>query len=218
VVESRYEFLVELHQLLQPQGYLEIGVQAGNSLRLARCTSLGIDPSPMVIEPLGHNAYVHVATSDSFFADNGLIERLLPKRVDLVFIDGMHLSEYALRDFIYTERHSHSNTVIVFDDVLPYNGAIADRHQPPGDWTGDVWKLIEMLPQYRNDLRYLLVDTYPTGSLVIFNVDPSNKILEQNYLRIAPVLQMNRETPHWVIDRSTAISRTDALHTLKEWM
>ena len=41
--------------------------------------------------------------------------------LDFAFIDGMHLSEFALRDFMNIEEHMDRAGVVVLDDVLPRN-------------------------------------------------------------------------------------------------
>ena len=59
-------------------------------------------------------------------------------RLDLVFVDGMHLFEFALRDFMNVERHADWWSVIVFDDILPrdVDEAARERHTvPPGPAT-----------------------------------------------------------------------------------
>ena len=58
-------------------------------------------------------------TSDEFFASVDPFAHFGGQPFDLAFIDGMHLAEYALRDFINTERHAHPASVIVLDDMLP---------------------------------------------------------------------------------------------------
>lgn len=158
---TRHEFLQRLHDLLKPKTYLEIGVQHGTSLNLAYAAerAYGIDPNPL-IQQTG-NQRLWTMASDEFFGQ-GIV---LPP-VDLAFIDGMHLYEYALRDFYNVEKHSHPATIIVFDDVLPRNQQEAAREQCPGDWTGDVWKVFYALRMSRPDLDLMLVNTQPTGVLV----------------------------------------------------
>lgn len=158
---TRHEFLQHLHDLLNPKTYLEIGVQHGWSLNLAHAaeSAFGIDPQPLI--QASGNQVIYTMTSDDFF-DQGIV---LPP-VDLAFIDGMHLYEYALRDFANVERFSHPDTVIVFDDVLPRNQGEAAREQCPGDWTGDVWKVFYALRMARPDLNLTLVNTQPTGVLM----------------------------------------------------
>ena len=131
---TRHEFLAMLHANLKPRGYLEIGVLFGDSLRLAQCPAIGIDPDPRIRYHL--SSQVYATTSDDFFSVDHTRE-LLTFDIDLAFIDGEHLYEYALRDFMNIERYSNPRTVIVFDDVLPRNQAEAAREQCPGDWTGD---------------------------------------------------------------------------------
>lgn len=166
---TRHEFLRALHTLLQPRFYLEIGVQFGDSLVLANCPSIGVDPAPQVGREIP-NATIYPMRSDDFFNE---YPDPPTDELDLVFIDGSHLAEDALSDFINAEFWGNERTVIVFDDVLPYNAAIATRVQPPGDWTGDVWKVYYWLKQHRPGLTMHLVDTWPTGTLVVWDIDPN---------------------------------------------
>ena len=67
------------------------------------------------------------ATSDDVFAGDNPLAHFGGVPVDLAFIDGMHLSEFALRDFINIEPFMADTGVIVIDDVLPRNGLEAAR-------------------------------------------------------------------------------------------
>lgn len=171
---TRHEFLRALHEKLKPKVYLEIGVQYGSSLVLAEGAEMavGVDPEPLISMSANQrpNQQIFTMTSDDFFEKRSFV---LPP-VDLAFIDGMHLVEYAFRDWLNVQKVMRSGGVIVFDDVLPYNSAIADRVQPPGDWTGDVWKLYYIL----QDQNPVLVDTFPTGAMVLLDVQPMPSLLD----------------------------------------
>jgi hypothetical protein len=210
-VTTHYEFLQSLHTVLQPRGYLEIGVQTGASLALAQCPAVGVDPAGMSRSPRP-NEQVFSMTSDEFFtmglSDLGLI--------DLIYIDGMHLFEYALRDFMGALRYANERTVIVFDDVLPYSPAIAGREPIEGDWTGDVWKMISVIEEYV-DSRTLLVDVWPTGAFVTWDHAPDTlQELTKDYDEIVETY-LNREPPSWIIHRSEGIDTVkDALRELEK--
>lgn len=148
---------------------METGVHTGESLKLASCSAWGIDPAPHIGRNLKPTESVFTLPSDTFFEQH----KDLPTRIDLGFIDGMHLYEYAWRDFLNMEHHARDTGVIVFDDVLPYTKFMASRTMVPGDWTGDVWKVFYLLMQHRPDLKMRLVDTTPTGTLVVWNLDPT---------------------------------------------
>lgn len=218
---TRHEFLAALHALLQPKVYLEIGVQHGTSLRLAGPDTLayGVDPDPAVVD--NHDGRLFRCTSDDFFGITMVDEdrdEVLGGPVDLGFIDGMHLVEYALRDFIGMERLSHPGGVIVFDDVLPTTQAMAARQQCPGDWTGDVWRIDEILTKYRLDLDLWLVDTFPTGLLVATNLDPTNRRLTDHADNIATRWPPEDTTvPGAVIDRLHAWAPAAALKAISDW-
>ncbi len=215
---NKHEFLFALHQMLKPRGYLEIGVQHGTSLRLATCSALGIDPSPLV-GPVGDRVDVITATSDDFFAQVEDYSELpgLPA-VDLAFIDGMHLVENALRDFANIERWSHRTTVVVFDDVLPRNQVEGSREPNPGDWAGDVWKVHPILRALRPDLSLHLVDTEPTGVLVATALDPASTVLADNEESVNVKWAQDMPVPDDVFQRAYAVPPELALGALGEWI
>lgn len=216
---TRHEFLTDLHELLQPAVYLEIGVQHGWSLALAKppCRAVGVDPDPRVIAPVAHSSVVLTCTADEFFTDGRQAEAL-GGPVDLAFIDGMHLFEYALRDFMGCERLSRPGATIVFDDVLPRNQMEASRRQCPGDWAGDVWRIHPYLQKWRPSLELVLVDTFPTGVLVVRNLHPDDSTLSWQYIRDAEagVLEAAPPVPHRVLDRTEAVSPEVALRMIHD--
>lgn len=222
MVTTRHEFLAALHRELRPDVYLEIGVQHGWSLALANtgCRATGIDPHPQLLVDV-HGATVHAERSDAFFArpdTDPHLRAAVDGGVDLAFIDGMHLYEYALRDFINVERWASPRGVVVLDDVLPRNQREASRTQCPGDWTGDVWRVEPILRAWRPDLRIALVDTQPTGLLIVWGLDPDSRVLSVEYdeiLRHWPL--EDADVPPWALDRKHAVTPGDALDEINAW-
>ncbi|MFE6287096.1 class I SAM-dependent methyltransferase [Streptomyces sp. NPDC057877] len=224
---KRHEFLRELHKAVANRNYLEIGVNDGRSLRLSRVPSIAIDPAFKVTSEIHCDVHLVKATSDDFFARADPLSHLKGGRhpvrniargrhplghwrrttLDLSFIDGMHLFEYALRDFINIERHSDWSSVIVFDDMLPRNVDEAARDRHTGAWTGDVYKIIEILARYRPDLATVLVDTQPTGQLVVFGADPHNTVLKDKYDEIMAEYEVPdpQKVPEAVLERVRAV-------------
>lgn len=178
------EFLKEAHSILSPSTYVEIGIRAGEALRLSKCLSVGIDPSPQISSQLEGNIKVFRETSDDFFAKYDLSTELDGKDIDLGFIDGYHNFEYALRDFMNLEKFSCRSTIILVDDVKPRNALEAQRQPTGGSWTGDVYKLFYCLKKYRGDLSINLIDTAPTGLLCVSKLDPKNEVLKNFYNQI----------------------------------
>jgi hypothetical protein len=155
-------------------------------------------------------------TADTFFGEHFLA---VPEPIDLAFIDGSHLFEDCLRDFINIEQFCGPKSVVVFDDMLPYNQAIAERIQPPGDWTGDVWKVWSILYDYRGDLEIYAVDTFPTGTLVVFgfpgNNDERNNLYHK-YDKIVSDWSEDDAVPGYVLRRDNALQPEAALALIKE--
>ena len=181
----RHNLLKSLHELLQPRTYLEIGVSTGSSMTLSRTRSIGVDPAFHIKRELLCDLHLVRATSDEFFAREHPLAHFDEPVVDLAFIDGMHLAEYALRDFINLERFTHATSVIVFDDMLPRIVEEADRDRdrprPRAAWAGDVYKVFAALRDLRRDLVCLHVDTEPTGTAVVLLPDPHNESLLTAY-------------------------------------
>lgn len=201
------EVLRALHERLHPTTYLEIGVSDGHSLSLARCRAIGIDPSFSLTYPVDGDIALVRTTSDDYFArhDLGTLTRGLP--VDLAFVDGLHLVEFALRDFINVERHCGPRSVVVLDDMLPRDADEAARHRHSRDWTGDVFRLTEVLRRYRPDLVVLPLDTEPTGMVLVAGLDPDSTVLADSYDAI--LAEYRRPDPQLV--PAEVLERVDAV-------
>jgi hypothetical protein len=138
-----------------------------------------------------------------------MANQILAESPDFVFIDGMHFFEYALRDFMNVERRASHSTLIVIDDIYPGHPAQAERRRRTRAWTGDVWKLREVLRTYRPDLFMLSINTAPTGLLFITSLDPTNNELWENYESIVKGYMEIEQVPSSVINRTNALSPND---------
>ena len=225
---KRHEFLRDLHKVTANRNYLEIGVNDGRSLKLSRVPSVAIDPAFKVVTEIKCDVHLVKATSDDFFARDNPLAHLRGGRhplrnlrrgrspfaywrrttLDLAFIDGMHLFEYALRDFMNVEKHSDWSSVIVLDDMLPrsIDEAARDRHTTA--WTGDVYKVAEILARYRPDLVTVFVDTQPTGQLVVFGADHRNTVLHDKYDEIMAEFEVPdpQKVPEAILERLPAVT------------
>jgi glycosyltransferase involved in cell wall biosynthesis len=203
---SYLDVLDRLHRELRPIHYLEIGIRHGRSLALARGAATGVDPAPEIKCELPSTTRVVPLTSDDFFAEPP--EKLAP---DFCFIDGLHLFEYALRDFINIERCAAPGAVVVIDDIFPNHPKQAERERRTRVWTGDVWRLVGILREFRPDLFLLPLDTAPAGLLLIAGLDSSNRVLSQNYDAIVRKARDISGPPQSVLERHGAIDPSEKL-------
>jgi hypothetical protein len=171
--------LEEIHRFKRPMTYLEIGVSKGRSFELARQSALwiGVDPNMSSLDRTGlGNARLFETTSDAFFEQHG--KALFDgNRIDFAFIDGMHQFDFVLKDFINAERWMNRDGIIAVHDVIPVNRAGAGDDPSVRQWTGDVWKLTDILHRFRPDLGLRIISTGPTGLLLITSLDPDNQVL-----------------------------------------
>jgi hypothetical protein len=185
--------LLDLHQAIMPKTYFEIGTLAGDTLRLASCRSIAVDPAFRLSHPsVGDKPALHMfqMESDSFFEAHDPVA-ILGGPIDLAFLDGMHQYEFLLRDFIHTERACHAGSMILLHDCVPIDSFMATRDiddlktrnqsRHPSWWTGDVWKMVGILRHYRPDLTVTLFDAPPTGLAVVTGLDPANRTLSEHY-------------------------------------
>jgi len=178
---SYRDILRRLHEELQPRTYLEIGVEHGTTLKLATHSerAVGVDPAPQpgALE-LPPNTRVFHDTSDSFFRTHRRADVFGAKPVDLAFIDGMHLFEYALRDFCNVEKWCGPESTIILHDCLPVAKVAASRERETKFWVGDTWKALECLLAERRDLQISVIPCQPSGLVLVHRVDPHETSLE----------------------------------------
>lgn len=201
--------LHQLHQAMTPQLYFEIGVRHGRSLALAAGKAVAVDPAPDLPSAPPAGAAIFRETSDFFFL--GKAQRELAQGVDLAFIDGMHRSEYVLRDVMNVERFARPTLIAAIDDIFPSHPLQAERDRRSRVWCGDVWKIPYMLARYRPDLVLLRLDVEPAGLLLVAGFDPANRALRDDYNPIARELVYGGpdEPPVEVLERQGALAPDD---------
>lgn len=186
------EWLKNAVRYLACSQYIEIGTHAGESLRVVPCNAVCIDPKFSIDKNAIFSRKLTVffqGTSDEFFDDRRMVSSFVPDGVDFAFLDGLHLFEALLNDFMNVEMYSKRDTVIVIHDCFPLNTRMAERMRRDGDesepemhrqfWTGDVWKVAFILKRYRPDLSIFVVDAAPTGLLVCCNLDFKSTTLSE---------------------------------------
>jgi Methyltransferase domain len=177
-----YTVLRWIHEILRPETYIEIGVRRGDSLRAAlqQCLCVAVDPVPLdaAVSPKVH---VFEMTSDSFFESHNVAEVLGVPCFSLAFIDGLHLFEQALRDFIYLERFASRKSIIMLHDCMPLDRITSDRTRSTHFYSGDVWKLAMCLKTHRRELGVVMVRTAPSGLCLVGHLDSGSRTLAEHY-------------------------------------
>jgi hypothetical protein len=179
------DFFRRIHETYLFDWYMEIGCRTGTIVSQARGKTIAIDPYFQVTRNvIGPKSQLHFfqAKSDDFFSTEFLEKNQI--QLSFSFLDGMHLFEFLLRDFINTERNSHPDGVIAIHDCCPTNAAMTTRdlnNLPEGAWTGDVWKILPILQQYRPDLKITVLDCMSTGLVLVSGLEPGNRALSENY-------------------------------------
>lgn len=125
---TRADLLNNIAKHIGAQSYLEIGVQTGKTFRAIEVAQkVGVDP-----DPYAYDATIHT-TSDLFFSCND-------QKFDLIYVDGLHEWETALRDIDNAVECLTPCGVIVVDDIAPRRSEHQTRRPTAIHWTGDVWK------------------------------------------------------------------------------
>jgi hypothetical protein len=170
-----YDVLRWLHEELKPASYLEIGVFRGRSLSLAMppTTALGIDPCPKVDRHWQTQTQVVPMTSREFFSGHSLAEFFRADCFSLALVDGLHLFEDAIDDIFNLEVYAQPDSVIALHDTIPLDERTAARTRDTEFYTGDVWKVVPFLKQFRPDLEMVTVRTGPSGLTLIRRLSTS---------------------------------------------
>jgi len=181
--DNYHQVLERMHAWLKPNNYVEIGVETGASIALAQYPTIavGIDPNPRLATSPKTICKIFPLTSDDYFAHRDLRRDIEAESVDLAFIDGHHLFEQALRDFINIERFSERKTVVLIHDCLALDALTASRDRKTRFWIGDVWKLVLILRELRLDLNVFTIATPPSGLCVVTELDRNSTALANNF-------------------------------------
>lgn len=143
----RYDIIRHLIEKRGYKSYLEIGVlgnETYNSL-----PTLDVKHS---VDPNGQAVFN--MTSDEFFAS------YCKHSYDIIFIDGLHLSEQVTKDIENSLTHLNDGAIIVVHDCLPNHEWEQLRVGLSGKpWTGDVWKAFAEIRHTHVALKMCVVDT-----------------------------------------------------------
>lgn len=193
-----YAVLSDVHKHLRPRSYLEVGIRSGHSLALAHCPTIGIDPRFSLDPKFGLDApdrqppvFLYKMTSDDFFDEHDPLGILGVASIDFMFLDGMHQSDFLLRDIINSERYAGRDSIIALHDCMPIDIAMTlsktERAATPfpvvypNFWAGDVWRVVPILMKYRPELSIHCMNAHPTGLVLITNLDSTSTVLSDNY-------------------------------------
>jgi len=131
--------------------YLEIGVRTGFTIKKVNASVKdGVD-------------IVHKCRQVNFVMSSDRFFRVINDNVKyhVIFIDGFHVYEQAMRDIDNSLRHLHPDGYVVIHDCNPPNRWYQRPYKPPmkKGWNGTVWKAIANLRCTRPDLSVCVVDT-----------------------------------------------------------
>jgi len=143
-VASRIDIINYLIKKYKYENYLEIGC-AGNLCfdKIVAKNKTGIDPVQ------GGTLRM---TSDEFFAKN-------ENKFDLIFIDGLHVSEQIKRDIENSLKFLNEGGTIVCHDMNPSAKVMQMIPRINDEWTGDGWKVWVDLRMTRKDLSMYVINT-----------------------------------------------------------
>jgi len=159
--------------------YLEIGVSDGMNYNKVICDYIvGVDPNPLI-------SIKNVMTSDSFFLQNY-------ENFDVIFIDGLHISNQVYNDIINSLKFLNPNGVIICHDMNPIRESLQTIPQSETEWTGDCWKAWVKLRNENKNLSMYVVNTdYGCGVI---------KVGEQNNIHLSDLTwsEFDKNRKEWL--------------------
>jgi len=215
IQQEHYHLLHSAHTLLRPRRYVEIGISSGKSLALAKSgtSALGVDPATAFPDQQFFHSpesppVLFKLTSNDFFEQELMEKTWDAKPFDMAFIDGLHLFEQALMDFIHLEQRAAPNSVIFIHDCLPVSIAGAERKRDTMVWTGDVWKIIPCLSAVRPDLEITTFPVRPSGIAMVRKLNPESRLLAHQFDSIVKHF-MDAKLPASLPERFQLLKVTD---------
>lgn len=204
--------------------YLEIGVQKGHTFfRIEAGHKVAVDPKFRFKTEAHRTEAVefHQVTSDEYFSS-----RWDGRKFDLIFIDGLHVFEQALRDFCNSLTACNARSLLVIDDTIPSDVfsalrsqelAVETRRKAGGvgrAWHGDVFKVVMFIHDYLPTLSYVTISTGGNPQTFVWfeprkNVQPRFGTLEAISRATYFDLQDN-------IDVMNLLAETEAIRLVRE--
>lgn len=148
---ERFDIINNLIRWNSYKSYLEIGFWKGDCYRLIECENKECcDPQP--ITEYGEYICTYKMTSDEMFS------QISPdKKWDIIFIDGLHISDFVMRDIVNSLRHLNPGGKIVVHDSLPATENAAFVGENNVTCNGTVFKTIASLSEH--NINFYTVNT-----------------------------------------------------------
>ncbi len=124
---NRTAILNLLIKEMKYSSYLELGLETGINFRDINCKH------KISVDPVEKFRASFVGTSDEFF-------KFDQNKYDLIFIDGLHLTDQVSRDIENSVAHLATNGTIVMHDCNPETELMQRVPRVQTAWNGDVWK------------------------------------------------------------------------------
>lgn len=144
----RTDIINKLASKINAQTYLEIGVRDHhlNFDKINIANKISVDPYVHDREPS------YKMTSDDFFKQN-------KDTFDIIFIDGLHESEYVERDINNSLKVLNDNGFIICHDMNPTSKEMQIVPPIQNQWTGDCWKAWVKTRSLNPNVKMFVVNT-----------------------------------------------------------
>ena len=158
---QRYDIINKIIHRYGFKNYLEIGVcNPDGCFNLINCENKdGVDPGIEYPE----NPVKYQYTSDEFFykLNREELDKESNFQWDVVFIDGLHISEQVFRDINNSIQHLKPNGFIILHDCNPPDIFFAREDYDRRAWNGTVWKALyyTRTNEYYKNFNICTVDT-----------------------------------------------------------
>lgn len=176
-ISTRTHIINELIGRRNYKTYLEIGVGNGQNIKqikLPRENIVSVDPAPEC------DWVTHPITSDAFFAAD-------TRKFDLIFIDGLHLTEQVDKDIANAFDRLNEGGTVVLHDCNPAREEHAGPEWIAPQWNGTVWQSVVKARCTNPNLSIAVVDTdygcgvFQRGTQTLYTAAPLETCLTWKY-------------------------------------
>ena len=169
----RFDIINHLIKINNFTNYLEIGVFDGECIRQINCQNKdGVDPGVENGLAIGVN---YKLTSDDFFAQNK------DKVYDIIFIDGLHLTDQVDVDIKNSLRQTKENGIVLLHDCNPTTLEMTLVPRQTVQWNGNVYKSVLKFRKSNKQHSYFTVDTDWGVGIILKNKHQEDWNTPKNY-------------------------------------